>query len=231
MILVPIQYFGAGDCVFTQTLVRNLMEPGDKVLWPIESHFCEGFNRAYPDILYVPYKSMGIDYNCQNDYEQEGFRFLPFRWCDTIMKVPYSQCMRAKYDWYGMDFRTWRDKAMWTRDAVREELLFNELGCNKGDYNLVNIFFGSHSQLKVDIKLNNGLPNIHMKTIPGYSLFDWAKVIENASEIHVVNSSILYLLELLTLKCKNPTLYVRKPIEKDFTTTDYLFTKDYKLIY
>lgn len=231
MILVPIQFFGIGDIIFTNTLVRNLMEAGDKILWPVKSHFVEGLNRAYRDVIFVPYQSIDIDYNCQDDYEKDDFRFIPLRWAEIVLKVPYSQCMRAKYDWYDMDYRTWKDKAMWHRDIPKENLLFKALGCDKGPYNLINIFFGTNSQLKGNIQLDNGLPNIEMRTIPGFSLFDWAKVIENATDIHVVNSSILYIMELLELKCKQPTLYVRKPIEKDFTTTDYLFTKDYKLVY
>jgi hypothetical protein len=93
----------------------------------------------------------------------------------------------------------------------------------------VNKYFGSFSQLEADIQANTDLPIIEMRTIPGYSLFDWAAVIEKADQVHTVSTSIIYILEQLELGQKPIHLYLRKPIEQDFRNVDYILTSNYYL--
>jgi hypothetical protein len=227
--LLVNQPFGCGDLIWEQTLVRRLAD-GRKILWPIFPHFVAGFCRAYPDINWVPFDSVPFDSNRLDHYTVDigdygSCEVIPLRHADTIMKVPYNRCMESKWIWANMDYRQWKEQAMWKRDEQKENELFQLLGCHEGDYNLINSIFGSYSQLKREIQVNNGLKNVHMTTIDSYSLFDYAKVIENASTINVVSSSILYLLELLDIKAPHVDLYCRTPIEKDFTTVDYIFEK------
>lgn len=167
---------------------------------------------------------LNLDYERRDDYELNGVRILPIRWADSVLKVPYRDCMRSKYMLYDMDFKTWRRDAKWHSDITRQALLFMELGI-AGRYNLINSYFGSNSQFQADIKVNNGLPNVEMRSIPGFSLFDWEMVIKQAETIHTVSSSIIYMLEVMDLAASEVHLYVRKPLESDFTTIDYLLEK------
>lgn len=226
MTIVPNQFFGLGDVIFEQTLVRYF---GDKILWPVESQFVEGLNRAYPDITFIDKALLNINYEAKDEYTYDDLKVLPLRWADSILKVPYSDCMKSKYMLYGKDWTKWQDKAMWVRDGRKEEELCRAINI-PAQYNLVNTTFGSQSQLNIPIVVNNGLPTIHMKAVAGYSLFDWAKVIENATHIHTVSTSIVYLLELLYLKAKTVNIYPRKPIEQDLRNVAYILTShDYKL--
>jgi hypothetical protein len=63
---------------------------------------------------------------------------------------------------------------------------------------------------------------IELSYVPGYTLFDWCKVIENASEIHTVDTSINYVIEKLTLKSQVINLYPRHP-EHTFKCLNKLF--------
>lgn len=226
MIIYPLQAFGMGDVIFTQTLVRKLARLGDKILWGVESHFVDGLNRAYPDILFIDKSLINVDYNRRDDYVINGMRVLPIRWSDVNLKVPYTQCMSAKYESFGQKFETWRELAMWKRDAVKEDRLFQQLGLQGLEYTFVNRFFGSNSQFAAQINVKG----VEMCTLPGYSLFDWIRVIENASEIHTVSSSIIYLLELIVVKAHEVHLYMRKPIEHNFDNVIYLLkNQNYKL--
>lgn len=227
--LLVNQPFGAGDLIWEQTLVRRLAG-GRHILWPIFPHFVPGFCRAYPDIKWVPFDSVAFDSNRLNHYTIDigtygECEIIPLRHADTIMKVTYDRCMESKYLWANMDYREWKQQAMWKRDEQKENELFESLGCHQGEYNLVNCIFGSYSQLRRDIQVDNGLRNIHMTTIEPYSIFDYAKVIENASTINVVSSSILYLLELLELKAEVIDLYCRTPVEQNFDTISYILEK------
>lgn len=69
MTIIPQQYFGAGDAIFIQSLLKQLCdhnshrEPyGDKVLYPILPQFVEGFNWAYPDVMFIDYRMLNINY-------------------------------------------------------------------------------------------------------------------------------------------------------------------------
>ncbi len=227
--LLVNQPFGAGDLAWEQTLVRRWAK-GREIIWPIFDHFVPGFSRAFPDIKWLPFSKTTFNSNRLDHYTEDipGYgecEVIPLRHADTIMKVTYDRCMESKYLWANMDYREWKEQAMWKRDEEKENELFELLGCHQGEYNLINCIFGSYSQLSRGIKVHNGLLNVHMTTIEPYSLFDYAKVIENASTINVVSSSILYLLELLDLKAKVVDLYCRTPIEKNFDTVKYILEK------
>ncbi len=221
MKICVIQFFGAGDVIWEQTLV-HLLSKGHPVIWPVEPHFVEGFNRAYPHITFVDRTKFNIDYNCAEDYVKDGIRYLPLRFTDSIMKVPYKFCMESKYRCYDMDWRIWKQQAMWYRDRKKESELFTELGLKEGqEYTLVNRFFGSNSQLIAPISERG----IEMCSMPGYSLFDWALILERATNIFTVSTSIIFLLELLELKAKEIHLFPRKPIEQNFENVDYILQK------
>jgi hypothetical protein len=64
-----------------------------------------------------------------------------------------------------------------------------------------------------------------MITIPGFSLFDWYLVIEKATEIHTVGTSINYIIELLEIESKNVFLYKRLPDENHFQNYDYILKR------
>ena len=63
-----------------------------------------------------------------------------------------------------------------------------------------------------------------MRPIEGFTLIDWLAVVEKASEIHMANSSLNYLIELMQLNIQ-VHLYKRGIWgEREFEYSDYLFT-------
>jgi hypothetical protein len=62
-----------------------------------------------------------------------------------------------------------------------------------------------------------------MQLIEGFNLFDWCQVIENAAEIHTVETSICYLIEKMNTT-KKLFMYARgkKP---DWFDIDGIFQK------
>ena len=225
MIIVPNQFFGIGDVIWEQTLVRSLAG-NNKILWPVMPQFVEGLNRAYPDdMTFIDYNLLKLDYDRKDHYVAGDMSVLPLRWADHLLKVPYSDCMKSKYMMYGMDWEMWDDNAMWFQDSNKENELFQILGCEPRCYQLVNVNFGSDSVHKINIPTHNMLPVVEMRTIPGFSLFDWTKVICNAAEIHTVSTSIIYMLEQLNILAKEVHLYPRKPHEHDFRNIEYIIKR------
>lgn len=204
------------------------MDAGYKVIFPVEKHLVSGFSEAYPNVSFVPKEFVNIDWNSKLDYEKDGVRYLPIRFAEQILKLPYKDVMKAKYMLYGFDWHDWRN-TMPIIDCVKTTELMHLLNVPT-EYNLVSKFFGTNSQYKADIKIDNDLPVVEMTTIKGYSIFHWAGVIMHATNIYAASSSILYLLELLELRAKKIVLYARNPIEPHFDNVSYLFTKNYELV-
>ncbi len=221
------QPFGFGDVIWSKSISYEFTGQDRKVIWPVKKEWIEGLNRAYPDIEFVDRmgyeKYLTIKEKCTVD----RFEIIPIRWSDSYMKDEYKNVMRNKYDMMGMDWRTWRNHAMWKRDHEKENSLMELLGIKEGDkYTFVNKRYGGSGRRAVDINTEGSV--IEMTEIDGYSLFDWTTVILAASEIHTVSTSLLFMIEILDINCPIH-LYVRKPIEKDFSFVDYIFTKNYIL--
>lgn len=230
---VILQYFGIGDVIFSQGVARHLMDQDYSIEWPVKPEFIEGLQRAYPDIHFTDYTNYPPElFLIKKDCIRDGVRIIPLRWSDQILGKPSRYWMRAKYDLFELDYNKWKQSAHFQRNPQKEQSLFDLFGITPGHpFNLVNTMFRSDASGSIVPQINNGLPVVQMTVMAGLSLFDWALMIEHATEIHVANSAILYLLELLDLQAREVHLYCRKPDETDFRYVDYLFTKDYKLHY
>jgi hypothetical protein len=69
-----------------------------------------------------------------------------------------------------------------------------------------------------------------MDILDGFTLFDWSKIIENASEIHTVATSNLFLLETLNLKANKVNIYPRRPRENNLDGISEFVNKNFNLI-
>lgn len=227
------QPFGIGDVIFSMGIANEFLREGHLVVWPVLSKFYDSLKRAYPQINFEGIAAIAPDrpyYNLLNvkKREVEGNKLVvPIRWSNSVMQVPYKDVMRSKYDMYGLDWKIWKKDAMWQRYYYSEKLLMDFLGIQPGEkYNLINKRFGG-DQREIEINVDNGLRNIYMYDATGFSLFDWSMTIENATTLHLVSSSTLYMTEVLDLKCTENHIYTRVPVEKNLDYVSYLFTKDY----
>lgn len=223
MKIAPLQYFGTGDVHFCQTIANKWIGEGHEVVWGVLPHFVEGLNRAFPKVKFVDYRTLPIDYNRMDEHDSNGYRVIPLRWSVELMGVPYKDCMKSKYMLFDMDWRTWKDGAMWKRDEGKEDEVYSPLIGQK--YRFINTMFGSDMTRGVNIPRSNEVMNIVMTHNKNYSLFDYAKVLENATEIHTVSTSIIYLLECLELKAKEVHLYQRPIKGQEFDNVDYILQR------
>ncbi len=236
--LVINQKFGIGDVIFSMSAIRALKSVHRaNVLWPVIPEYVEGLTRAYPDIIFLDFNLVNLNWNRKDRYESGNLDVIPLCHQD----VPLIDCMKNKYNYFNMDWRQWKRNACYDRHFPHEISLIRHLGIEEGEkYNLLNTRWGCHSAAgfksgtyTADLQGHgdNGLRCIYMDAVPGYSLFDWSTVIERATNIFTVSTSLLYLLELLHLSAKEVHLYCRKPREKDFRNVDYIFSKNYQLHY
>jgi hypothetical protein len=138
---------------------------------------------------------------------------------------------------YGQNPEMWR-QLYWERDSDKEcdlaakvlpwyetiKIYYDEyeLICEEGG----NITDGGTFKKQMG---TSGLPRIYLQRLEGYTLLDWSAIIENATIIHAVSSSSLYLFETLNLKAKEIHLYSRKAGQRDFDMIKPLMSKNYIL--
>jgi hypothetical protein len=209
MTIAPAQYFGLGDIIFCQTLANDWMAEGHKVVWGVMPEWIEGLQRAYPKVAWADYRALPIDYEYRNEYDVAGMRAVPLRWSVELCNAAYADCMKTKYALFGRDWHDWRKGASWERNTEKEEELMQRMLYGAHKYNLIHQSFGSDKKYHRPITVNNGLPNVYVTELPGYSLFDWAKLYEHATTIHVVSSSNIYIMEMLPLQAQEIHLYKR----------------------
>lgn len=227
---------GLGDLIFIQTIANDFIRENHKVVIPVWNEHVV-LNKHFPNVTFISKDLLKINYEEKKDYTVNGARIIPLRFAEAIQKLPYKDCMKAKYSLLGLDWNRWREMT-WVRHPQHEHRLFSEvLGLQEGErYNLINTNFRFDNSGRANFTVNNGLKNVFMTVREGYTLLDWSKVIQQATQIHQVSSAMFYVCELLDLKCEENHLYVRRDNqkifqEKDFSTVEYLFTKKYSLHY
>ena len=218
------QFFGLGDIMFIEPIMRRYFKNGYRVVLPVLSKFLN-LQPYFPYVEFVDKDTYEMDYENQKIVEDGNRIILPMRWSMEFLSGKLPDTMRNKYKMLGLDMEEWRT-LKWLRHRYKEEHLKKELGIT-GQYNLINKNYHTFKNGVREIKMSNGLPNVEMKFIEGYTLLDWASVVENATNIHTVNTSIVYMVETLELAAKELHIYSRNVNGDDFVQVDYLLGKNW----
>lgn len=233
MLTIINQFRGLGDIIFCEPIASYYAASGHKVLWPIIPQFLN-IQKHYNNVSFISKDILNIDYNSHEWIKKDNYQIIPLRFSDSIMKdggeiESYYDCMFSKYLLVQLPLYKWRDSNIIRDIKSEDELFYNVLGLQDGEeYNFVNNIFKTDSAVRQNMPPVKGKV-VNMQILPEYTLIDWSKVIENATCIHTVSSSIFYLLELLSMKANEIHLYDRPPEEIGFRYIDYLFTKNYIL--
>lgn len=198
---------GIGDIFYTQKIAKKILSNkiADRVLWPVFPTFHYISN-------YINYPGLFFESELQfSQYALKNFEVVNLQDADRIH--PDVSLMTAKYKLVGLDESDWVDYFEFNRDLGRENKLFELLQLDKdSEYILTSQMYGSppHSKRR-NIKFEN--PDnkrvVNIQYFNGVNIFDWCGVLENASEIYMIDTSFMYLMEKLNLKSKKNCLYSR----------------------
>lgn len=221
--LIFNQYLSLGDILFLIPMARELMNEGNSVLWPIDPLYLS-IQKHFKDINFVDKTKYDFPYNNPNVVETQSGKLLPYRFASEKLGLTLKDCMKSKYLLFGHNYLIWRNLT-WERDFKNESELIELLEL-PAKFNLVNRTFGHEAKHTITPIINNDLPCVEMRNIPGFTLIDWLGVVELAHELHISNSSLNYLLELMPLKC-DVHIYKRGIWgEQQFEYSRYLFTNE-----
>lgn len=185
---------GLGDHIICNAIVRNYAQQNDKIYLFVKPHNFENVKFMYRDLNNINYL-IGDDNYAENYIKNNNII--------NLLKIGFEKLDRTiKFDesFYksiGMNFeKKWTDFYI-DRDYKREKDLFNNINLKENEY----IFINDDPQRGFNINRNiiNKNSSIITSDIP-YPLFDLCYLIENALEIHLMESSIKCLSDHLDIK-------------------------------
>lgn len=211
--IVINQPAGLGDILFCQKIKKTFENEGFEVVWPVIKEYSwikEYIEGNYIDINEFKSKPNDVIIDLSN----ANYMF------------PNKKIMEAKYFLVDIDYSDWLKFFNFNRNIEKEnELYYNILGLKDNEeYILISRNYGSPPNfLKFPIEIKTNIKNVELDFCDKFTLFDWCKVMENAKEIHTIDSSINFILE----KINTNVLYLYTRRKNNFSEIDYLFKKDY----
>lgn len=228
---------GLGDIFFAQKIAKIILQNklADKVIWPVIKEYTYLSDYLIDEkIEYLnqennfPHKNIYMSHN-KEIINNDELLYIPLQTADSVIRD--CPILQAKYKFYGLDYHDWVNYFDFKRDKERENHLENYLKI-KGPYILINNNYGSkdYAYLKNNRGITLKKDNCVYMTYFGFdNVFDWIGIIEQASEIHTVDTVWCYLMNKMGIK--NVTVYSRKPDPYFFRYVEGIFDPDwtYKL--
>lgn len=229
---------GLGDILFTSKIRKMFTDIGFHVINPVipEYYWIDEYLDGDLPILNNNFKYFDL-YNNFNDLTPKTFKIdneeiliLPLVTADRLFP---GSVMDAKYKLLNINFNDWSNFFSFKRNFEKEnDLYYNVLKLKDGEeYIFVNSNMGSPpNSVNININISTNIKKIDLSFYDGFSLFDWIKVLECAKEIHFVESSLNYILEVLNIESEKVYVY-SKHNPPNFFHVKHLFSKNWNYIY
>lgn len=215
-----------GDIIFVMAIAQKYLYSGHAVIFPVEDSYIAtaSIQKNFPGIKFIPFSEFE-KFECS---EQPGIHEDEEKIIVNLINTSnYVQHMGEKYIKLNLPVQYWRNVKI-ERDAISEDKLLGILGVRENEkFNLINEFYSNRKTSNTIPILQNGYKNIYLEKIDGFNLFDWMGVIEKASTIHTVHTSIQYIIDTMANVTEDLHIYPRVEIYEPHAYYDYLFAKKY----
>lgn len=194
------QPLGLGDIIWVQPIVDTIIADGYEVYYPVGD--------VYYEIVSSYIKKKNLNwvresdsfplkqyYGSVNVHQSETELYVPLSYADRY--VPQSSVMISKYYFLSVPIRDYRKSFSLKRNYERENKLMQTYGL-VDEYIIVNNSFGTNAQQRdivIDSDIKVHYMNIDQDKKNGFHIFDWIMVLENAKQIHTVETSLCYLID------------------------------------
>lgn len=223
---------GIGDIFYSLGVAYHYKKQGYRIIWPVAKEILD-LQNYIKDIEFYDWqgefpKKEYYNHNNLDIIQTEEFVFLPLHRSTDILG---DLIMPSKYQLTNLNPNSWRENFNWERNIQKENELYSNVLCLAEDesYILVNQNFVTPPRtMKFPIELDTEYKMIPMDYIEGYSVLDWAKVIENASGIVTIDTCIQYMIDKLNTKAEFYYCYLRNGYGtyhqiKDLFSTPWVF--------
>jgi len=211
------QSSGLGDILFCLKIASYYTSTGYNVIFPIIQDYL--YIKDYVKTDSVCFVNVNDNFLYKDIYNKTNYSIVKE---DNVMVLPLSNAsiimndkiMYSKYMLAGLSAENWKDYfTMFRNHDAEMRLYYDVLGLQRDEpFILVNRLYGSPpNSLTYDgIVIEESSKRIvEMTYLDGFTIFDWCKVIEAASEIHMIDSGLNYIIEKLDIKAEVLRLYYR----------------------
>lgn len=207
-----IQPARLGDLIILLPAAKYIHDSGNEVFWPVLESYAWMFCEIADYINFIPIdnkiescvnnaKKALVKHNVQKIFD------VACAFCGSNSTQEYNRlgagCGSEKFDAFkyrhlGVPLEEkWKLRESIKRNFVKENEVYDDLVSGEKDYSVVGL---KYSKGEMKVKINN-LRNIVFVN-EKYNIFHWIKILENAKEIHLVDSSMAQLVEQLNLTNK-----------------------------
>jgi hypothetical protein len=197
---------GLGDIIWLQPMVDKLISDGYTIYYPVIDLYYDLLKEQMPkeNLIWVkesedfPMKSFYGTHVLKNDGNN---LYLPISFANYYLQR--CSVMISKYYYMNMPISNWHKNVNIKRNTEKENRLIEAYGIDlTTPFALVNMVYGTPpNHIARAMSLSLGVNQlIHMSFEKdreyGFTLFDWIGVIEKATEIHTVETSLCYLVDM-----------------------------------
>lgn len=208
---------GLGDIFFCQKIACRLVERGHRVIWPVISKYIYVKDYLIGNVEFVDIES-NFDFKdiytlCEKGriLEHDNCIIISTDGCKETEEM--SGVMIGKYNLVNLDHTDWKNYFQFKRCEQKEIALFHKLNLREDDeYVIINNNIGGpgdESSWLFDVPTD--LKQIKICEYPGFTIFDWSKILENASAFYTMETCISYIIEKLFTKEREYIMYHRSP--------------------
>lgn len=215
---------GIGDVLFCLRITNLLYERyGKQIIWPLIPSLL-----WIKDYIKIPYVHF-VNYDDHVLLLEKYTNSKPIKINEDTILVPLAHAdagspkpiMESKYDSVGTDFLNWQDNIKIYRNKEKEDSLYYDvLGLKDGEeYTFIHRLYGTpDTNYSCGAMKSPFMPDSILKdkgkVVEGfihddYTLFDWIKVILNAKDLHLVSTSLFYIIEAMDKKLPEIKIYNR----------------------
>ena len=196
-----------GDHIIANGLYRHFSKKYDLCIFPVKNSIAFNVTSMLSDLknivylVYPDFIARHSTYVASYIFEKLKADVIKIGYAgeDFPSKIPMTWD-RNFYHQVSLDFDMRWDNFYAPRNSEKENELYRLLGCENTKYAFVHDdpnrnFNIDHSFIDPSLKIVN--PSMDLK---GFSIFDYRKVLENASEVHCIESSFSALIESIGLR-------------------------------
>lgn len=221
---------GLGDILYCQAIAAVYISRGFKIVWPVIDAYLEHVKYlSNPSIQFIPVSSdfLGKDIYLSDTCEcihTPLFVYIPLKYSAINPSAARYPLMLAKYAMCGFLplAGQWFEFLHILRDPAAEDLAFTRLvGSHCHKYIFLNDTIGSPDgnmqvldHISRNLNIDGSMRIVRNNYDDGINLFDYMRIISNASEIHTANTSLCYLIEYM---CHNGL--IENPLQRRFMYT------------
>jgi len=201
-----LPHLGLGDYLAVNGLIRNIIKEAD----PSENFilFC---NKNYKVSISFMFRDIkNLTYSYIPPVEMSRLYILPYiREKDyKLIVIGYDSLTNKNsvyedfYSQFGVDLNKRFTDFYVQRDKKREKLFFDQFNIKEGEYIFLHEGGTSKNNIINRSKINSDLKIISATSDLTENMFDYCYLMENAAEIHCIESSFYFLSDLLHTKGK-----------------------------